>query len=204
MSRRYLCLCTDSKSHTNYTHQLHALFSSLSRVETKRFKFTGTKHREEFHYYFSEGKFFSHWKFCLPLFWSFHPMLSTFTQYSGGNLKYWSFALRVYLNLRSHISVIIDMEENMCFIIHPGNWNKMISWGVTVSTASLQTLAGNYLFIIYSISSSFILSPPSSQFPQLQTNLFFFHCVSDSGRNPHSFPLTAEAVRFVPQAQGAY
>lgn len=37
-------------------HQLHALFSSLNRVETKRFRFTGTKHKE-FHYYFSERKF---------------------------------------------------------------------------------------------------------------------------------------------------
>lgn len=40
----------------NYLHKLHMLLISLNRAETKRFKFAGTKHREDFHYYCSEGK----------------------------------------------------------------------------------------------------------------------------------------------------
>lgn len=169
-------------------HQLPTLPSSSDRAETKRFKLIGTKHKEELHYYFLEGKFvwgfvsffvFILCGFCSVFFstleYSICPDSHHFTPQFPPLLK----ILEGILTLQFCSKGIYKLKntyfhsywhgKNTWFLLHPGNWNKRVSWGVTAQQPCKRQQEIIYfsfippvlplLFLHYFHSCSFIYFP---------------------------------------------
>lgn len=100
--KRYPHSCSDYQPSKQLQAPTSHLFHPLKfeRAEIRRFKFTGTKLREEFRYYFSEMNFL----YKLAILLAFIPMVSrhTFHLYRTFWREFWcrNFALRVHLNER--------------------------------------------------------------------------------------------------------